>query len=296
MSERPSTRRQTGAFRSPWYADGLRFDCTRCGECCRGAPGYVWVNDREVTRIARFLGMDEGELRRQSVRRVGPRLSLKEREDGDCVFYQGGCLIYPVRPTQCAIFPFWESNLRRPHTWELLTAECPGIGRGSLWTRQEIEMSLRADRASVGGQELLMPELTESVLRALGDVYRRLDRELAARPGPCDRCGTCCRFKGEAPTLCVSHAEAALVLRWVGRSPAEVGSECPFLEEDLCSVYPVRPLGCRTYFCRDDQRQQHQALYERALDELKSICRQGVVGWRYGPLLELLRERARGQL
>ena len=26
-----------------WYRDGLRFECTRCGACCTGAPGYVWV-------------------------------------------------------------------------------------------------------------------------------------------------------------------------------------------------------------------------------------------------------------
>ena len=29
---------------APWYRDGLRFTCTRCGNCCTGAPGYVWVD------------------------------------------------------------------------------------------------------------------------------------------------------------------------------------------------------------------------------------------------------------
>src|SRR5438105_3224904 len=27
----------------PWYQDGLRFSCTRCGHCCTGEPGFVWV-------------------------------------------------------------------------------------------------------------------------------------------------------------------------------------------------------------------------------------------------------------
>ena len=35
-----------------WYQDGLAFECTRCGACCTGAPGYVWVNDEEIARLA----------------------------------------------------------------------------------------------------------------------------------------------------------------------------------------------------------------------------------------------------
>ena len=33
----------------PWYRDGLRFECTRCGHCCTGAPGYVWVDAAPAT-------------------------------------------------------------------------------------------------------------------------------------------------------------------------------------------------------------------------------------------------------
>ena len=34
-----------------WYAEeGLAFECTGCGDCCTGAPGYVWViRDPEFT-------------------------------------------------------------------------------------------------------------------------------------------------------------------------------------------------------------------------------------------------------
>ena len=28
---------------------GLRFECTQCGDCCTGAPGYVWVNKAEIS-------------------------------------------------------------------------------------------------------------------------------------------------------------------------------------------------------------------------------------------------------
>ena len=40
----------------PWFKDGLRFTCTRCGKCCTGPPGFVWVNDEEVAAIAEYIG------------------------------------------------------------------------------------------------------------------------------------------------------------------------------------------------------------------------------------------------
>ena len=40
-----------------WYRDGLRFECTQCGKCCTGAPGYVWLTIPEIYRIAEFLGI-----------------------------------------------------------------------------------------------------------------------------------------------------------------------------------------------------------------------------------------------
>ena len=36
----------------PWYAEGLKFQCTGCGDCCTGAPGYVWVNQAEIDALA----------------------------------------------------------------------------------------------------------------------------------------------------------------------------------------------------------------------------------------------------
>ncbi len=45
----------------PWYKDGLRFKCTQCGDCCTGAPGYVWVNQAEIEGIAAELGESDVE-------------------------------------------------------------------------------------------------------------------------------------------------------------------------------------------------------------------------------------------
>jgi len=274
---------------SPWYREGLRFQCTGCGDCCRGEPGYVWVTEAEVARVADFLGMERATFRRQFVRLVGDRLSFKEREDGDCVFYRGGCLIYPVRPTQCAIFPFWETHLHSREDWEHLAGECPGVNRGELHVASEIEMFLRMDRASARRREGPFPGVTAAALVELERLYGLLGRGSEELSGECRRCGECCRFGEGVPTLYATAVEAALVLWWVGEEPGGVGRACPFLEAGSCRVHAVRPIGCRTYFCRDDHRPEHEARHERVLGELKAVCRRALLDWRYEPFLALLR-------
>ena len=46
-----------GIPKNVWYADGLRFRCTQCGDCCTGAEGYVWVNQAEIDAMAARVGM-----------------------------------------------------------------------------------------------------------------------------------------------------------------------------------------------------------------------------------------------
>lgn len=128
-----------------WYGEGLRFTCKRCGSCCRGEPGYVWVSEGEVGRIAEYLGEDKEEFARKYVRGVFGRLSLVELKNGDCVFYgEGGCRIYPVRPRQCKAFPFWPENIRSQGAWEEVGEECPGVGDGKLHSREEIDAAWRS--------------------------------------------------------------------------------------------------------------------------------------------------------
>jgi uncharacterized protein len=128
---------------SPWYKDGLRFKCTGCGDCCTGAPGFVWVNKDEVAALAAEVGLDETEFEAQYVREIGVRKSLKERDDNyDCVFLDGKtrkCTVYNARPRQCRTWPFWDSNLRSPETWEATCEVCPGSGTGRLYQLGEIE-------------------------------------------------------------------------------------------------------------------------------------------------------------
>src|SRR6185437_3307857 len=97
----------------PWYKEGLRFECTQCGDCCTGAPGYVWVNRQEIEQLAALVGLDTADFEKRYVRTVGVRKTLVEFDNGDCVFFDGKsrkCTVYDARPRQCRSWPFWESN------------------------------------------------------------------------------------------------------------------------------------------------------------------------------------------
>ena len=126
----------------PWYKDGLKFTCSECGDCCTGAPGYVWVNRAEIEAIAELVGMSVSEFEEQYTRKIGIRRSLKEFSNGDCVFFDNeerNCEVYGARPRQCRTWPFWDSNLRTPEDWERTCEHCPGSGTGKLHQLDEIE-------------------------------------------------------------------------------------------------------------------------------------------------------------
>ena len=129
----------------PWYAEGLAFECTRCGKCCTGEPGYVWVTDEELEAIAKFLGQPLRQVRELYSRRARGRRSLRERANGECVFWdrEKGCTIYPVRPPQCRTWPFWESNVATPEDWERTCRVCPGSGAGEVIPVEEITRRLK---------------------------------------------------------------------------------------------------------------------------------------------------------
>ncbi len=138
---------ETPSDNLPWYHAGLRFTCTQCGDCCTGAPGYVWVSEEEIAALARRLQLDVADFERQYVRQVGQRKSLIEYEDGDCCFLvDRKCVVYEDRPTQCKTWPFWDSNLRTRATWDRTCEVCPGAGRGELVPLEQIENQRRQRR------------------------------------------------------------------------------------------------------------------------------------------------------
>ena len=129
----------------PWYENGLEFSCTGCGNCCTGAPGYVWVNQQEIRDMAAAIGeADIDRFERKYVRSIGIRRSLKEdaSSNWDCVFFDNQsrkCKVYQARPRQCRTWPFWDSNLKTPEHWQRTCEVCPGSGKGKLYQLKQIE-------------------------------------------------------------------------------------------------------------------------------------------------------------
>jgi Fe-S-cluster containining protein len=133
---------------APFYAGGLRFSCQRCSRCCRLEPGFVFLSERDMDTFCGGLGMTKSGFEKKYCREVpingNLRLSLTEKPDFDCVFWEAaGCTAYSCRPLQCRSYPFWHSALMSRRSWDALKASCPGIGKGELHSREEIELWLR---------------------------------------------------------------------------------------------------------------------------------------------------------
>jgi Fe-S-cluster containining protein len=126
-------------YRQSYFFDqGLRFECQQCGHCCTGEPGFIFVDKREIAPIAEYISQDLSCFIDAFLYPFRTGYSIKEHDDGRCLFYKEGCVIYPVRPAQCRTYPFWFENLRSLKKWRRVTRECPGIGSGSRYSKEQI--------------------------------------------------------------------------------------------------------------------------------------------------------------
>lgn len=129
MSDKLNLIKDHTPIEKPWYSEGLRFKCTGCGQCCTGAPGYIWVNEDEIKEIADYLKLSISDFSKRYLRNVYGRLSLTEfKKTYDCVFLKDGkCTVYPVRPKQCRTFPWWPLNMKSEDQWNQAAKHCEGI-------------------------------------------------------------------------------------------------------------------------------------------------------------------------
>ena len=128
--------------------ESIGFECTRCGDCCRGHEGEhtATVSPAEVRALRRSdeewkdvarpvpFGLTDGE---------GETFEWALQTDrcGDCVFFddggaQGTCSVYDDRPRICRTYPFsLEVNGTEPYgavvdrQGPVRVHECEGLGR-----------------------------------------------------------------------------------------------------------------------------------------------------------------------
>jgi len=134
---------------------------------------------------------------------------------------------------------------------------------------------------------------------AIRAIYADLDAASAAQSPRCDASGRCCRFEEFGHRLYVTALEIAWVLKETrsnspsSRAPSPqryaVGFRdtptsvelpilppltaglCPYQKNNLCTIHPVRPLGCRIFFCAPGTQDWQNQLYEDYLRRLRQL-------------------------
>jgi Fe-S-cluster containining protein len=146
--------------RSEWYADGLRFSCTQCGNCCTGPPGAVWFSKAEGLAMAARMDMTEESFYATYAHQLDGQWSLVESQTEagfDCIFLdrktipgKATCGIYETRPAQCRTWPFWPENLKTQRHWETVKRRtpCPGMNSGKLVPIEQIR--IQRDQSCAG--------------------------------------------------------------------------------------------------------------------------------------------------
>jgi uncharacterized protein len=81
-----------------------QMDCTACANCCRVSE--VGIIDRDVEKLAKFLGMTKEEFLRDSTQRDEFGDLILKRTEAGCMFLKDNlCTVYEARPQNCANFP-----------------------------------------------------------------------------------------------------------------------------------------------------------------------------------------------
>ena len=141
--------------RRRFYHDGIRFECQGDGRCClnHGRHTYVYVSFNDRKRLAAFLGMTTLEFTKTHTCASDGLVHLKDKEH-DCPFFKDNrCGVHAARPWQCRTWPFWPENMH-PKVWERdVAAFCPGVGKGRLYSAEEIEAIMQRQGEAAGRGE-----------------------------------------------------------------------------------------------------------------------------------------------
>lgn len=134
-----------------FYDKGLKFSCQGCSYCCSTEPGYVFLSEADVKTMSDGLGLSQDQFIDTYCRYVDMGsfylVSLLEKENYDCIFLTDkGCKVYEYRPLQCKTYPFWANILEDKESWDREAESCPGINKGQLHTKNEINQALESRR------------------------------------------------------------------------------------------------------------------------------------------------------
>ena len=132
--------------------------------------------------------------------------------------------------------------------------------------------------------------MSDALRQQVLQLYREVDREVAAAGPVCVASGRCCRFKEYGHVLFISNLEAEVLLHDAPPyEPDTITPDfCPFQKGNLCTAREPRPLGCRVYSCDPNYQEEGARISEAYLRRLKELAESHGVAWRYAPLHHFL--------
>jgi len=135
------------------------------------------------------------------------------------------------------------------------------------------------------------------IISEIAGLYQWLDQTLAnhkTRAGACSACGKCCDFDTYGHRLYVTHPEMHYFSAKTGSRNLRLmpSGQCPYMDDNRCSVHEHRFSGCRIYGCQGDSSFQNR-LSEQALDKIKALCNAFDVPYEYMDIRQALNQAAR---
>jgi len=138
---------------------------------------------------------------------------------------------------------------------------------------------------------------SEEVQNAILALHNDIGNRVSEQEPVCTASGRCCNFERFGHRLYTTGLEVALTLDSLPTEhtlkPGDVADAiargtCPFVVDRLCGVHPVRPAGCRVYFCDTSAQLWVNDLAERAAEEIKAIHDRFNIEYRYAEWRALL--------
>ncbi len=132
-----------------------------------------------------------------------------------------------------------------------------------------------------------------ALINRVRDIYTEIDEALRNSPelaGNCLACGKCCNFKSYDHQLYITPPELLYLEHHIGSEnlkPITNGC-CPYNVRGKCTVHEYRFASCRIFCCTGSKEFQSQ-LTESTLTELKRLCEEFSIPYRYADLSSALR-------
>ena len=102
------------------------FQCKKCGNCCKGYGG-TFIAAEDITSISNYIKADPRNFVTDYCQMSGGKPILRQGGNGYCLFWNGPCLIHPVKPRMCREWPFIKAVMVDIDNWSEMASVCPGI-------------------------------------------------------------------------------------------------------------------------------------------------------------------------